>query len=218
MNPYPFSDQINILVADDHPLFRQALSEALSQTNHKIQIQQVQSLADTLVAAETGDIDLILLDLKMPDCVGLMGLIELRSRHPEIAIAVVTANESGQTMRKVKSAGAVGYLTKSMELDLLVDALNSLLQGERYFSLEGVEDPKDIDDDIDALNKLASLTPKQQHVLSLISRGYLNKQIAYELDIKETTVKTHVSEIFRKLSIFNRTQAAIYNQYLNVPE
>ena len=68
------------------------------------------------------------------------------------------------------------------------------------------------------MKKLASLTPKQQHVLSLISRGLLNKQIAYELDIKETTVKTHVSEIFRKLNIFNRTQAAIYNQYLNVPE
>ncbi|MDO7640782.1 MAG: response regulator transcription factor, partial [Reinekea forsetii] len=95
---------------------------------------------------------------------------------------------------------------------------NSLLKGERYFSLEGVEDPQDIDDDIDAMKKLASLTPKQQHVLSLISRGLLNKQIAYELDIKETTVKTHVSEIFRKLNIFNRTQAAIYNQYLNVPE
>jgi DNA-binding NarL/FixJ family response regulator len=175
-------------------------------------------LADTLVAAEAGDTDLILLDLKMPDCVGLMGLIELRSKHPEIAIAVVTANESSQTMRKVKSAGAVGYLIKSMELDSLVAALNSLLKGERYFSLEGVEDPQDIDDDIDAMKKLASLTPKQQHVLSLISRGLLNKQIAYELDIKETTVKTHVSEIFRKLNIFNRTQAAIYNQYLNVPE
>ena len=218
MTPYPFADQINILVADDHPMFRQALSEALSQTDHKIQIQQVQSLADTLIAAEAGDTDLILLDLKMPDCVGLMGLIELRARHPEIAIAVVTANESSQTMRKVKSAGAVGYLIKSMELDSLVAALNSLLKGERYFSLEGVEDPQDIDDDIDAMKKLASLTPKQQHVLSLISRGLLNKQIAYELDIKETTVKTHVSEIFRKLNIFNRTQAAIYNQYLNVPE
>ncbi|EAR09430.1 response regulator [Reinekea blandensis] len=213
-----FSDQLNILIADDHPLFRQALSEALGQTRHTISIQQVQTLADTLAAADQGDIDLILLDLKMPDCVGLMGLIELREKHPETAIAVVTANESSQTMRKVRSAGAVGYLIKSMELESLVNALNTLLEGGRFFSLEGIQDPQDIDDDIDAMKKLASLTPKQQHVLSLISRGYLNKQIAYELDIKETTVKTHVSEIFRKLGIFNRTQAAIFNQYLNVNE
>jgi DNA-binding NarL/FixJ family response regulator len=218
MSTNVFSDQLNVLVADDHPLFRQALSEALSQTDHQIQIKQVQTLADTLEAADNGDIDLILLDLKMPDCVGLMGLIELREKHPEISIAVVTANESSQTMRKVKSAGAVGYLIKSMELDSLVQALNTLLKGEKFFSLEGVLDQQDINDDIDAMKKLASLTPKQQHVLSLISRGYLNKQIAYELDIKETTVKTHVSEIFRKLGIFNRTQAAIFNQYLNVPE
>jgi DNA-binding NarL/FixJ family response regulator len=213
-----FTDQFNVLVADDHPLFRQALSEALSQTEHKVQISQVQTLTDALSRADDGDLDLILLDLKMPDCVGLMGLIELREKHPETPIAVVTANESGQTMRKVKSAGAVGYLIKSMELDALVDALNKLLKGDKFFSLEGVQDQQDIDDDIDAMKKLASLTPKQQHVLSLISRGYLNKQIAYELDIKETTVKTHVSEIFRKLGIFNRTQAAIFNQYLNVPE
>jgi len=213
-----FSDQINVLVADDHPLFRQALSEALSQTDHNISIRQVQTLTDALTAANEGEIDLILLDLKMPDCVGLMGLIEIREKHPEIAVAVVTASESSQTMRKVKSSGAVGYLIKSMELDNLVSALNELLKGNKYFSLEGIDSPEDINDDIDAMKKLASLTPKQQHVLSLISRGYLNKQIAYELDIKETTVKTHVSEIFRKLGIFNRTQAAIFNQYLNVPD
>lgn len=213
-----FSDQLNVLIADDHPLFRQALSEALSQTRHNVNINQVQTLADTIIAVDQGDIDLVLLDLKMPDCVGLMGLIELREKHPETAIAVVTANEGSQTMRKVKSAGAVGYLIKSMELNSLVTALNRLLDGERFFALEGVQDQQDIDDDIDAMKKLASLTPKQQHVLSLISRGYLNKQIAYELDIKETTVKTHVSEIFRKLGIFNRTQAAIFNQYLNVNE
>lgn len=213
-----FSDQLNILIADDHPLFRQALSEALSQTRHAITIQQVQTLADALSATDQGEIDLVLLDLKMPDCVGLMGLIELREKHPETAIAVVTANESSQTMRKVRSAGAVGYLIKSMELESLINALNTLLDGGRFFSLEGIQDQQDIDDDIDAMKKLASLTPKQQHVLSLISRGYLNKQIAYELDIKETTVKTHVSEIFRKLGIFNRTQAAIFNQYLNVNE
>jgi DNA-binding NarL/FixJ family response regulator len=213
-----FAQQLNVLIADDHPLFRQALAEALSQTNVTINVEQVQTLADTLNRVDQGDIDLLLLDLKMPDCVGLMGLIELREKHPETSVAVVTANESPQTMLKVKAAGAIGYLIKSMELESLVNALNHLLAGEAYFSLEGEVDENEISDDIDAMKKLGSLTPKQQHVLSLISKGFLNKQIAFELNIKETTVKTHVSEIFRKLGIYNRTQAAIFNQYLNVTD
>jgi DNA-binding NarL/FixJ family response regulator len=213
-----FAQQLNVLIADDHPLFRQALAEALSQTNVTINVEQVQTLADTLNRVDQGDIDLLLLDLKMPDCVGLMGLIELREKHPETSVAVVTANESPQTMLKVKAAGAIGYLIKSMELESLVNALNHLLAGEAYFSLEGEVEENEISDDIDAMKKLGSLTPKQQHVLSLISKGFLNKQIAFELNIKETTVKTHVSEIFRKLGIYNRTQAAIFNQYLNVTD
>lgn len=211
-----FAQQLNVLIADDHPLFRQALAEALSQTEVSINIEQVQTLADTLSRVDQGDIDLLLLDLKMPDCVGLMGLIELREKHPETSVAVVTANESPQTMLKVKAAGAIGYLIKSMELESLVNALTQLLNGAAFFELEGEVDEDEISEDIDAMKKLGSLTPKQQHVLSLISKGFLNKQIAFELNIKETTVKTHVSEIFRKLGIYNRTQAAIFNQYLNV--
>ncbi|MBU2862237.1 response regulator transcription factor [Reinekea forsetii] len=211
-----FAQQLNVLIADDHPLFRQALAEALSQTDIAINIEQVQTLADTFKRVDQGDIDLLLLDLKMPDSVGLMGLIDLREKHPETSIAVVTANESPQTLLKVKAAGAIGYLIKSMELESLVNALKQLLNGESYYALEGDIDEDEISEDIDAMKKLSSLTPKQQHVLSLISKGFLNKQIAFELNIKETTVKTHVSEIFRKLGIYNRTQAAIFNQYLNV--
>ncbi|MDN3649784.1 response regulator transcription factor [Reinekea marina] len=211
-----FAQQLNVLIADDHPLFRQALAEALSQTDMAINIEQVQTLADTFKRVDQGDIDLLLLDLKMPDSVGLMGLIDLREKHPETSIAVVTANESPQTLLKVKAAGAIGYLIKSMELESLVNALKQLLNGESYYALEGDIDEDEISEDIDAMKKLSSLTPKQQHVLSLISKGFLNKQIAFELNIKETTVKTHVSEIFRKLGIYNRTQAAIFNQYLNV--
>lgn len=218
MPPALMSDQINVLIADDHPLFRQALAEALNQTHHNVVIDQQETLAATFSTIEKGETDFVLLDLKMPDSVGLMGLIELRKKHPEVSVVIVTANESSQTLRQVKSAGALGYLTKSMELSALIDGLNTLLDGTPFFAINGIMNEKDVADDVDAMKKLGSLTPKQQHVLSLISRGYLNKQIAYELDIKETTVKTHVSEIFKKLGIYNRTQAAIFNQYLNVPE
>lgn len=209
---------VQVLIADDHPLFRNAIAEALGNTSNPLAIEQADSLESTLARLEAGNIDLLLLDLKMPGSDGLLGLVQIRSRFPEVAVAVVTANEAGRTLSQVKAAGALGYLPKSMPLDGLVAALNTLLSGQPYYPTLASQNHTDCQDDVDALRKLASLTPQQQKVLALIARGFLNKQIAYELDIKETTVKTHVSEIFRKLDLYNRTQAAMYNQYLEVPE
>ncbi len=211
------TEDIAVLIADDHPLFRNAISEALSNTQTPVNISQADSLESTLERLGQGDIDLVLLDLKMPGSEGLLGLIQIRNLHPEVAVAVITANESGRTMTQVKAAGALGYLPKSMALEQLVNALNGLLKGTPFFP-NGLSNSLDCQDDVEAIRKLATLTPQQQRVLALIARGFLNKQIAYELDVKETTVKTHVSEIFRKLDIYNRTQAAMYNQYLEVPE
>ncbi|MEP4547858.1 MAG: response regulator transcription factor [Saccharospirillum sp.] len=212
------TDTLQVLIADDHPLFRNALSEALSNTGTPITIEQTDTLESTLFHLENNATDLLLLDLKMPGSEGLLGLIQIRTRFPEVALAVITANEASRTVAHVKAAGALGYLPKSLSLEQLVDALRALISGKGYFPANHQADSHNIDEDIDAITKLASLTPKQQHVLALIARGYLNKQIAYELSVKETTIKTHVSEIFRKLNLYNRTQAAMYNQYLEVPE
>lgn len=213
------TDDIHVLIADDHPLFRNAISEALTSTGTHVRISQTDSLETTLACLTGGDVDLVLLDLKMPGSEGLLGLIQIRSQHPEVAVAVVTANEAGRTLSQVKAAGALGYLPKSMPLDKLVEALTALLGGHDYYPRDMAGQlPTDSRDDIDAIAKLATLTPQQQRVLALIARGFLNKQIAFELNVKETTVKTHVSEIFRKLDIYNRTQAAMFNQYLEVPE
>ncbi len=212
------TDTLQVLIADDHPLFRNALSEALSNTGTPVTIEQTDTLDSTLSHLENGATDLLLLDLKMPGSEGLLGLIQIRTRFPEVAVAVITANEASRTVAHVKATGALGYLPKSLSLEQLVEALQALISGKGYFPTNHQGDSHNIDEDIDAITKLASLTPKQQHVLALIARGYLNKQIAYELSVKETTIKTHVSEIFRKLNLYNRTQAAMYNQYLEVPE
>ena len=212
------TDPLQVLIADDHPLFRNALSEALSNTGTLVTIEQTDALASTLNHLENNVIDLLLLDLKMPGSEGLLGLIQIRTRFPDVAVAVITANEASRTVAHVKAAGALGYLPISLSLEQLVEALQALISGKGYFPANHQADSHNIDEDIDAITKLASLTPKQQHVLALIARGYLNKQIAYELSVKETTIKTHVSEIFRKLNLYNRTQAAMYNQYLEVPE
>lgn len=212
------TDTLQVLIADDHPLFRNALSEALANTGTPVTIEQTDTLDSTLSHLENGATDLLLLDLKMPGSEGLLGLIQIRTRFPEVAVAVITANEASRTVAHVKATGALGYLPKSLSLEQLVEALQALISGKGYFPANHQGDSHNIDEDIDAITKLASLTPKQQHVLALIARGYLNKQIAYELGVKETTIKTHVSEIFRKLNLYNRTQAAMYNQYLEVPE
>lgn len=212
------TEPIRVLIADDHPLFRGAVCEALNNTRTPVTVDQTGSLTRTVQRLEAGDVDLLLLDLKMPGSEGLLGLIQIRSRFPEVAVAVITANEAGRTLSQVRAAGALGYLPKSMALEQLVAALDTLLAGRSCYP-EGTANPTvDGAEDVDAIRKLASLTPQQQRVLALIARGFLNKQIAWELDVKETTVKTHVSEIFRKLDLYNRTQAAMYNQYLEVPE
>lgn len=211
------TEDIEVLIADDHPLFRNAISEALTNTQTPVHISQADTLESTVERLNQGNVDLVLLDLKMPGSEGLLGLIQIRHQFPEVAVAVITANEAGRTLAQVKAAGALGYLPKSMALADLVTALDGLLKGTPYYP-EGLSQAVDCQDDVEAIRKLAKLTPQQQRVLALIARGFLNKQIAYELDVKETTVKTHVSEIFRKLDIYNRTQAAMYNQYLEVPE
>lgn len=213
------TNETRVLIADDHPLFRNAIAEALTNTQTPVEVRQADSLEATLTLLDNEEFDLVLLDLKMPGSEGLLGLIQIRSQHPQVAVAVVTANEAGRTLSQVRAAGALGYLPKSTPLEQLVVALDTLLTGAPYFpETLGGHQPTDNRDDIEAIRKLATLTPQQQRVLTLIARGFLNKQIAFELDVKETTVKTHVSEIFRKLSIYNRTQAAMYNQYLEVPE
>lgn len=209
---------LHVLIADDHPLFRSAIAEALKTAQPEIDISQTDSLGTTLSRLEQRDIDLLLLDLKMPGNDGLMGLLQIRSQYPEVAVAVVSANEAGRTMHQARAAGALGYVPKSLPLDALVTALSRLLTGVNWFPEGYNPDTDDHQEDLDAIARLATLTPQQQRVLALITRGFLNKQIAYEFNVKETTIKTHVSEIFRKLGIYNRTQAALFSQYMEVPE
>ena len=206
---------LNLIVADDHPLFRKALTEALQESDYQVNILETECLETTkeILEKQKGDVDVLFLDLQMPGSEGIMGLIEIKNAYPEIAVVVVTANKSNKIMQQVKAAGALGYLPKSLTLNEMVEEMNKLFKGHPSFPAD-IEQNQPSEADIEAVRKIASLTPQQQKVLTLISKGFLNKQIAYELDVKETTIKTHVSEIFRKLGIYNRTQAAVYRQYM----
>lgn len=201
-----------ILIADDHPLFQSALREAVNSALPQSQILVVDTFDQIKSNLEINDdTDLVLMDLKMPGNMGLMGLLEIRKAFPAIAIAVCSANESQQMIINALHYGAIGYIPKSLGLDNIKNAIKQIMRGERYIP-DGLvaEEPKDQD----AIRKLSLLTRQQLRVLKMIAQGLLNKQIAWELEIKETTIKTHVSDILKKLEITNRTQAALYVQFL----
>ncbi len=199
-----------IIIVDDHPLFRGALSQALRTSLVRTEIIEAGSLdqlTDTL--AKSGEFDLILLDLLLPGVQGLSGLLYLRAQHPEIPVVIVSATEDPQIIRRSIAFGASGFVPKSQPVDEIRAAVRSVLNGEIWT-------PPDIDMSLpadaeagDLLSRLASLTPQQVRVLMMLGEGLLNKQIAYKFGVSEATIKAHVSAILQKLGVDSRTQAVI---------
>ncbi|MBL1377545.1 response regulator transcription factor [Zobellella iuensis] len=197
----------SIIIADDHPLFRNALHQAVQLAVEGAQLQEVDSIDNLMqLLTEVEDVDLLLLDLKMPGASGFSGLAQLRNQYPDLPVVVVSASEEPAVVQQAMRFGALGFIPKSAPMRTLVSALNSILEGDTWFP-EGIslEDaPAD-----HLAERLASLTPQQYKVLTMLSEGKLNKQIAYELEVSEATIKAHVTAIFRKLGVKNRTQAVI---------
>ncbi|CAM3740638.1 Transcriptional regulatory protein DegU [Vibrio aerogenes CECT 7868] len=202
-----------IIIADDHPLFRNALFQAVHLAVSGANLLEADSL-DTLfsILSREEDTDLVLLDLKMPGANGMSGLIQLKSNYPDLPVVVISASEEASVVSQVKKHGGFGFIPKSSDMRELVAALHQVLRGEPYFP----ENIKLNTAQADSLaEKVATLTPQQYKVLSMLSDGLLNKQIAYELNVSEATIKAHMTAIFRKLEVKNRTQAVILLSELN---
>jgi DNA-binding NarL/FixJ family response regulator len=202
-----------IIIADDHPLFRNALFQSVHMAISGANLLEADSLAALLdLLNKDTDPDLLLLDLKMPGANGMSGLIQLRNEFPDLPIVVISASEETAVISQVKRHGAFGFIPKSSDMRTLISALNQVLQGDPYFP-EGLSDLNDVGNDLS--EKIASLTPQQYKVLNMLSDGLLNKQIAYELNVSEATIKAHMTAIFRKLRVNNRTQAVILLNGMN---
>ena len=207
-----------IIIADDHPLFRAALQAALRQGLVNPEIHEAGSIAALQsVLGQVPSPDLILLDLHMPGAHGLSGLIFLRGHYPEVPVAIVSASDDQQVIQRAMQHGANGFIPKSSPLDTLKEAIARILDGEVWLpdnmaSIATQQETPDIE------QKLASLTPQQFRVLGMISEGLLNKQIAYDLEVSEATIKAHVTAIFKKLGVRNRTQAVIAMKELEIDQ
>lgn len=218
------------LIADDHPLFRDALRTAVLRVWPDAQIHEadnIQTLYD--LVREQGDADLLLLDLSMPGAGpdALLPLLHVRTQHPQLPVAIVSAHEDAHLMRRTMDCGAMGYVPKSSDLHTLSQALRTILDGEPWFVRdvldtvgEGAADegfPSGVSGalgsdslgsaDLATLRAVRELTPQQTRVLQMVAAGRLNKQIAHDLGLSEATIKAHVTAVLRKLGASNRTEA-----------
>ncbi|MFY8283175.1 response regulator transcription factor [Pseudoalteromonas sp. SSMSWG5] len=199
------------LIADDHPLFREALKGALSAKFADLEVFESENFETTLqVLNEQEDLDILLLDLHMPGNGDLYGLIRIREDYPSLPIAVVSGSEDINVVSKVMAYGAMGFIPKSSSSDDIAMAIKHILEGDVWLPSELKDKVSDVDgEDKEIAAQVASLTPQQYKVLQYLHEGLLNKQIAYELHISEATVKAHITAIFRKLGVYNRTQAVL---------
>ncbi|WP_226662839.1 response regulator transcription factor [Microbulbifer aggregans] len=210
------------IIADDHPLFRGALRQSIAQTFPDAEIfeaSDLQSLQDCVAAHP--DCDLLLLDLHMPGAHGFSGLIFLAGQYPQLPVMVVSANEKPEVMCRAIDYGACGFLPKSAPVDQMGEALRQVLSGEIWLPQEIAErynagDTGDSESGV--ADVIATLTPQQFRVATMLAEGLLNKQIAYEMQVTEATVKAHLTALFRKLEVNSRTQAVLALSSLDVEQ
>ncbi len=199
-----------LVIADDHPLFRGALREAVSGLLEQVEIAEAGTFDDVVALLDKGgDTDLVLLDLAMPGVRGFSGLMYIRAQYPSVPVNVVSANDDPAAIRRCMEFGASGFIPKTLSVEEMRAAISRILSG-------GVWTPADVDlsagsdaESAALMVRMATLTPQQVRVLMMLSEGLLNKQIAYQLGVSEATVKAHVSAILQKLGVESRTQAVI---------
>ncbi len=205
-----------ILIADDHPLFRSALQQALTLgLGQDVRLVEAASIAELeSCLAQKADWDLVLLDLNMPGAHGFSGLVLLRGQFPQIPVVMISAQEDAAVVARSREFGASGFIPKSSALETIQQAVRQVLDGDAWWPQQS-EPVAGVSAEAKAASAgLASLTPQQFRVLTMVCEGLLNKQIAYELSVSEATVKAHVTAIFRKLGVRTRTQAALLLQQM----
>jgi DNA-binding NarL/FixJ family response regulator len=198
-----------IIIAEDHPLFRQALLGALKPkliSTNWLEAETITELEQLL--QDNGDSDLLLLDLNIPGAHGFSTLIHVRNHFPQIPVVVISAHEDHVTISKAMRYGAAGFIPKSTPVDNILSAIMTVLSGDIWLP-ELFQNSKEDHEKCDVAFRVASLTQQQYRILMMFAQGLLNKQIAYDLHVSEATIKAHATAIFRKLDVRNRTQAVI---------
>ena len=208
------------IVADDHPLFRNAISQVLQTMAGEQEIVEAQDMASLQIKlSDHPDTDLVLLDLHMPGAHGFSALAYVQGHCGKMPVLVVSANEKTDIIQRAVEFGAQGFLPKSSGVTTILEAIQTVLQGDIWLPAQtGARGLPLSQSEQQLMAGIASLTPQQYLVLTMLAEGLLNKQIAYELDVTEATIKAHMTAIFRKLGVRSRTQAVLAIGKLNLEE
>lgn len=201
-----------LLIADDHPLFREALRNLVARSFPQTAIHEADSLDHLYELVDAhADADLLLLDLDMPGAQGFSALLHVQGLQPQLPVVIVSAHEDPALMQRALGLGAMGFIPKSVDARTLDIALHQVLEGNPWLPPQVREEQAASMDEQDrmAAQAVRELTPQQFRVLQMLGAGQLNKQIAFELGISEATVKAHMTAIMRKLGVTNRTQAVL---------
>jgi len=216
MNAAPSVSPEKLVVVDDHPLFREALSGSIRKCLPGCQVHSVGSFEKLqALLVERPDMDLVLLDLHLPGNHGLSGLAWLRGHYPALPVLLISAHDDADIVQRALADGAAGFLSKSAESELIMEAIAQVMAGETWLP-EGMPSAPGNPDQTELARRVGELTPQQYRILLMLGEGLLNKQIAWELDITEATVKAHMTAIMRKLGVHNRTQAVTLFNRLDV--
>lgn len=200
-------DNMKIILADDHPLFRQALTITLKSHFSGAEIFDAETIPELEQHLQkVTDADLLLLDLDIPGAQGFNSLITIRRSYPNLGVVIISGFEDKETIHKAMNLGAAGFIPKSTPIPAMLVAIKEVFNG-KLWTPDG-EFTGNSQSSI-TKDKIASLTPKQHKILLMFADGLLNKQIAYDLGLSESTIKSHASTIFLKLGVRNRTQAVI---------
>jgi len=214
-------NQAKVIIADDHPLFRTALKHAIVECIDDAGTLEADNFSELLAAIElTPSLEIVFLDLHMPGNDGFTGLTQLQNHYPDLVVIMVSSDDNDQTMQKAINFGAAAFIPKSADLTTISTAIDAVLAGDIWLPelVEKNENQQTAIANQRLAKQLAQLTPQQYVVLTQVADGQLNKQIAYDLNIKETTVKKHVSAILEKLEVNNRTLAGLaYQQLMLAP-
>jgi DNA-binding NarL/FixJ family response regulator len=205
--------EVAFIVADDHPMVRDALALALRAGFPKAEVALAGTLDEASAAISARpDVDLVILDLDMPGMQGLAGVSVLRASYPSAPLVIVSATRNAAAMRQAVEMGAAGFIPKSAPMEEIIASVRAVMRGEIVLPPSAGDALSSTDADL--ATRAARMTPQQHRVFALMAEGKPNKIIAYDMQIGEATVKAHVTEILRKMGVHSRTQAIVLAQRL----
>jgi len=208
---------MKILLADDHPLFREGVKPVLLKLNHRVSLIEAHDYPSAFAAMHKAkEVDLALLDLYMPGMSGLDGVTRFRAAFPDIPVVVLSASEQVEDIQKLLAAGALGFITKASPSDVILSALQQVLAGGVYAPPGLIDPPAEPDGEPPIINHHSALTTRQMQVMREMAKGLSNRQIGDILQVTEGTIKLHVAAIFKLLKVNNRTEAVLVIQKMGL--